>query len=411
MHAPHKGTAAPVLIVTGASSGIGRALALAAARKDYAVVICARRGDRLDEVAAAIRAEGGTCSTVVADVRSLTTPQLLLDAARALGGRVDAVANVAGMGAPGTLLEQSDAAIAAQWDVHVAAPLRIARAALPALIATRGQLIFVGSGLARVPAPGFGAYAPAKAAIRAAAAQLRRELRDDGVGVTYVDPGAVDTEFSVAAGMQRNANAAMLAGAEDVARRILRGITRRSARVNGVPWQTAGVILGEWFPGLADAAMSRIVDSPVLRDAPTGAPQHDTIVPEHDTIVPERATIAPQHATIVPEHDTAGSGSEQCHPEERAERASRRSEGLPDLTTALEPVAHRMERVKLSRDFVASLLIPGDELNLTDVAMRWAGMPNKNERAAVGEVLAALTDAGFTESLADERWRVVRAAT
>jgi len=365
-------TALPVLIVTGASSGIGRALAVAAARKDYAVVLCARRADKLDAVAAEIRGEGGTCVPVVADVRDATTPQRLLDAARELGGRIDAVANIAGMGAPGTLLEQSDAAIAAQWDVHVAAPLRIARAALPALIATRGQLLFVGSGLARVPAPGFGAYAPAKAAIRAAAQQLRRELRADGVSVTYVDPGAVDTGFSEAAGMQRNASAAMLASAEAVARRILQGLTRRTARVNAVPWQTAGVVLGEWFPGLADAAMSRIVDTPA----------------------PATASAAPTQSPL----------------SSRAERSE--VEGPPTtLAAALAPVARRMERVKLSQAFIESILVPGATLQLGDIAMRWAGMPNKNERAALHEVLTALADAGFIEPLADETWRVLRAAT
>lgn len=349
------------MIVTGASSGIGRELALAAARKGYAVVLCARRADRLDEVVRTIRAEGGVCTSVVADVRDAATPQRLLEAAHPYG-RIDVVANVAGSGAPGKLLEQTDAAIALQWDVHVAAPLRIAKAALPALIATRGQLLFIGSGLARVPAPNFGAYAPAKAAVRAAAQQLRRELHDDGVGVMYVDPGAVDTEFSEAAGMDRNAGTGMLAKPDAVAGRILHGVMRRAARVNAVPWQTAGVILGEWFPGLADAAMKRIVDSPATTEVVTL----------------------------------------------RSERSERLEGPPPALATALEPVARRMERVKLSRTFVESLLVPGATLALTEVAMRWAGMPNKNERAAMHEVLTALAEAGFIEPAGDETWRVLR---
>jgi len=362
------------MIVTGASSGIGRELAVAAARKGYAVVLCARRADRLDAVAQTIRAEGGISTSVVADVRDLGTPQRLLEAAHRFG-RIDVVANVAGSGAPGPLLEQSDAAIALQWDLHVAAPLRIARAALPALIATQGQLLFIGSGLARVPAPGFGAYAPAKAAIRAAAQQLRRELHDDGVGVMYVDPGAVDTEFSEAAGMERMASPGMLAKAGDVAQRILHGVMRRAARVNAVPWQTAGVILGEWFPGLADAAMKRIVDSPA---APSTAAATAPIERSDDS-----------HGVTL-----------------RSER-SERLEGPPQsLAIALEPVARRMERVKLTQAFVESLLVPGATLALTEVAMRWAGMPNKNERAAMHEVLTALADAGYLEPTADETWLV-----
>jgi len=362
------------MIVTGASSGIGRELAIAAARKGYAVVLCARRADRLDAVVQAIRADGGTCTGVVADVRDLGTPQRLLEAAHPYG-RIDVIANVAGSGAPGPLLEQTDAAIALQWDLHVAAPLRIAKAALPALIATHGQLLFIGSGLARVPAPGFGAYAPAKAAIRAAAQQLRRELHDDGVGVMYVDPGAVDTEFSEAAGMERMASPGMLAKAGDVAQRILHGVMRRAARVNAVPWQTAGVILGEWFPGLADAAMKRIVDSPA-QGVTLRSERSERLEGRQTSVIP---SVAPQRVVEGPP---------------------------PDLATALEPVARRMERVKLTQAFVESLLVPGATLALTEVAMRWAGMPNKNERAAMHEVLTALADAGYLEPTADETWLV-----
>ncbi|MDQ2993042.1 MAG: SDR family NAD(P)-dependent oxidoreductase [Candidatus Eremiobacteraeota bacterium] len=392
---PHTAHASPTIIVTGASSGIGRELSIAAARKGYAVVLLARRSDRLDAVATEIRAAGGTCTGVVADVTDASTPQRLLEAAHQYG-RIDVIANIAGMGAPGTLLDQTDAAIALQWEVHVAAPLRIARAALPALIATHGQLLFIGSGLARVPAPGFGAYAPAKAAIRAAAQQLRRELHGDGVGVMYVDPGAVDTEFSEAAGMERMAGPGMLAKADVVAQRILHGIMRRAERVNAVPWQTAGVILGEWFPGLADAAMKRIIDSPaqteVLRDARSLSRAGSRRAPQHDTSVASGTAEAkaPTGVTL------------------RSESSERFEGPPPDLTTALEPVARRMERVKLTQSFVASLLVPSATLQLTDVAMRWAGMPNKNERAAMHEVLTTLAQAGFIEPLADETWRVLR---
>jgi short-subunit dehydrogenase len=356
---------APVLIVTGASAGIGRALALAAAREHYRLVISARRSERLEQVAAQIRGEGGSCVTVVGDVREAHVPQRLVDAAIASYGRINAIANIAGMGAPGPLLDQSDAAVEAQWQVHVAAPLRIARAALPHLRATHGQLLFIGSGLARVPAPNFGAYAAAKAAIRAVAMQLRRELHAEGIGVMYVDPGAVATEFSEAAGMKQRAPSALLAGADAVARRILHGLKRRSARVNAVPYQTAGVLLGEWFPGLADRAMA-----------------HITAVPD-----PAPPIEAPKPPPLVFVHSAPDAN---------------------DLERALEPVSRRMERVKLSREFICSLLVPDTTITLGDAAMRWAGMPNKNERAAMHAVLEALTTAGFLEAVDSERWLVRR---
>jgi short-subunit dehydrogenase len=355
------------LIVTGASSGIGRALAIAAARDGFDVVICARRAARLEGLAAEIRSFGGGCAVVVADVRDAAAPNMLIAAALSQFGRIDVIANVAGMGSPGALLAQSDAAIEAQWQVHVAAPLRIARAALPHLRTTHGQLIFVGSGLARVPAPGFGAYAPAKAAIRAAAGQLRRELRGDDIAVTYVDPGAVDTEFSEAAGMERRAPSNLLAAADAVAARIVRSMRTRAARVNAVPWQTAGVVMGEWFPALADRAIARIVDAP-----PTA-----------------KSAVQPELALTLASVAPPASGG---------------------FDAALEPVARRMERVKLSQTFVRELLVPNATITLHEAAMRWAGMPNKNERAAMREVLDALATAGYLQPSGDESWIVLRAA-
>jgi hypothetical protein len=77
---------------------------------------------------------------------------------------------------------------------------------------------------------------------------------------------------------------------------------------------------------------------------------------------------------------------------------------------ALEPVARRMERVKLPAAFLREALVAGATLRLNELAMRWAGMPNKNERAAMHEALDALAAGGFLEPLSDETWKVVRGA-
>ena len=79
-----------------------------------------------------------------------------------------------------------------------------------------------------------------------------------------------------------------------------------------------------------------------------------------------------------------------------------------EFEAALEPVARRMERVKLPASFLRELLVEGREIQLGETAMRWAGMPNKNERAALTEALDALTAAGFLERSGKETWRVVR---
>ncbi len=243
------------MIVTGASSGIGEALARAAAGEGYRVLAVARRAERLAAVVGAIVNRGGTAVALPGDVTDAMLPERIVATATSIFGGIDVVVNNAGAGAFGALLEQSDEAIEAQWRLNVLGPLRISRAALRALEKARGQLVFVGSGVARVPLPNYGAYSLAKAAIRAAAIQLRRELRDLRVGVTYVDPGVVATEFHAVMGIERSRDVAA-ASPERVARAILRGITRRSAVVNGVPWQSAGTALGEYAGRLGDGVIA-----------------------------------------------------------------------------------------------------------------------------------------------------------
>ncbi|HEX4014587.1 MAG TPA: hypothetical protein VHX17_11980 [Candidatus Cybelea sp.] len=76
---------------------------------------------------------------------------------------------------------------------------------------------------------------------------------------------------------------------------------------------------------------------------------------------------------------------------------------------ALEPIARRLERVKLPQQFLRDALIPGTTLSLNNLAMRWAGMPNKNERAAMREAIDALELAGFLEAAGTDTWKVLRA--
>ena len=372
-----------VLIVTGASSGIGERLARAAAGAGYRVAIVARRAERLEEVARAIRDGGGQVVSVVGDVTAGDMPARIVTTALSSFGRIDVVVNNAGGGALGTLLEQTDAAIEAQWRTHVLAPLKLSRAALPHLEATRGQLVFLGSGIARVPVPNYGAYALAKAAIRAAATQLRRELRDRGVAVTYVDPGLVATEFHKAMGIERS-NDVRAASPERVAHAILRGIARRSAVVNAVSLHTGVAVLGEWFATLADAfIISRLSPRPVTLSAVEGRHGEDVKAP------PPPVTLSPS--------TTLRTGSVEGPSE-------------ASFDEALAPVARRMERVKLPAQFLRNALVPGATVELNALAMQWAGMPNKNERAALREALDALAAGGYLEPLGDETWKVTRGA-
>jgi short-subunit dehydrogenase len=358
-----------VVVITGAGSGIGREVALQCARKGYAVIGVSKNQPTVEEVAAEIAHDGGACIPMTLDITAPDAPARIAAAAQTRFGRLDVLVNNAGFATAGALLDQSDADIDAQWQVHLAGPLRITRAVLPMLRASGGQVMLVGSGLSRVPSPYYGAYCAAKAAVRTAAVQLHRELLGSGIAVTYVDPGSVRTNFSRVAGIASYGPSWLPVPPEYVARKMVRAMETRPATLNAVPLHTFGAMLGEWFPRFADKSLAQREAPPVPRPTPGPEPQ------------------APPES-----------------PEQPAAPA------LSDFERALEPVARRMERVKLAPAFLAELLRPGNEVHLTDAAMRWAGMPNKNERAALNEALEALAAGGFLEPAGEETWRVVRSA-
>ncbi len=362
------------VVITGASAGIGRAVALAASRAGYGTILVARRRELLEDLAHEIAGQAGLCETLTLDVCDVRAPELITNAALKRFGRIDVLINNAGIAACGNLAAQSDAAIERQFQTHVFAPLRLVREALPALRESRGQIFFFGSGVARMPIPGLGAYPAAKAAIRAIATQYRRELQRHSVAVTYVDPGAVDTAFMQQAGM-KGPPPRLRTSAEQVACKVVRAFSSRPSTVNAVPWQTAAVAAAEWLPALADLILSKF---PSLAGADAiEAPRVEAVGLPQETSAPQEAAAKEEPVTLSP------------------------------FERALEPVRRRMDRVKLTPDFIAGVLIPDTTLELGELAMRWAGMPNKNERAALREVLEALASSGYLEKAGDDIWLVV----
>ncbi len=421
-----------VIVVTGASSGIGRALALRAARAGYDVVAVGRNAAALEAVAERVRNEQGRIVTAVFDVSDPANALLIVDLAREKFGRIDVLVNNAGQVAVGALSQQTDAALRAQFGTHVIGPVALVREALPLLRESKGIVFMVGSGVARVPVGGLGAYAPSKAATRSATSVLRRELRPQGIAVTYVDPGVVDTAFMSRAGMP-GAPASIMATPEDVARKMLVAVRARPRVLNAVPWQTAFVALAELFPRVTDFVLERnpalvgtqnVAAAPapalgveVLRD--TGRDKAAEAI-EAAMNAPAR-TPAPEPASDKPAREPSATDAEamaaldKYASSDEAEAALHPAGATPsdpaaaaDFDAALEPLRRRMERVKLSERFVRDVLQTGAVLDPHEIALRWAGMPNKNERAATVEVLDALTDAGFLQRDSG-RYRVLRA--
>ena len=186
--------AQPVAVVTGASSGIGAATAVALGAAGYEVVLGARRVDKLTDVAHRIGDAGGSARVVELDV----TDQASVDALAAAVPQCDVLVNNAG-GALG--MESVEGAVEDKWrwmyEVNVLGTLRVTRALLPALKVAKGAVITIGSIAARQNYPGGAGYNAAKHGERALTEVLRQEIAADGVRVTEIDPGRVHTDFSL----------------------------------------------------------------------------------------------------------------------------------------------------------------------------------------------------------------------
>jgi short-subunit dehydrogenase len=380
-----------VAIVTGASSGIGRALAERAVRAGWNVFAVGRRAERLAELAERLAPATGELATLTLDLRSPGAAARIASEALARFGRIDVLVNNAGGVAVGPIAQQSDDALYEQMETHTIVPLALTREALPALRASHGQIFYVGSGVARIPVGTLGAYPPAKAAVRNLARIVRNELHDDGIAVTYVDPGAVATEFMTRVGFA-GPPPGFAASPHAVARRIFAAFTSRRPVVNAVPWQTFVVAIGEALPGLTDFVLQR-------------APQ--IVGGEALPPTPAQPVLATEERKALPAPELRNDGAAALTSERGLELER---ETTSTFEAALAPLESRMGRLKLQRAFVAGLLVPGSRLELGDVALRWAGMPNKNERSLTHDVLEALTASGFLERSDDDQFTVVRAA-
>ncbi|HSQ00700.1 MAG TPA: SDR family NAD(P)-dependent oxidoreductase [Candidatus Dormibacteraeota bacterium] len=177
------------VLVTGASSGIGRALATALVGRGARVIAAARSADRLASLAAEL---GPALEPVVADVAEPGDVQRLVVAA----GRLDAVINNAGIGQVEPFLESDPAVWRATLDTNLIGALLVARAALPAMLAAgRGAVVNVGSASAS-GWPYLALYAASKAALHAASVALDREYAGRGVRVLHIEIGPTQgTEF------------------------------------------------------------------------------------------------------------------------------------------------------------------------------------------------------------------------
>lgn len=180
------------VVLTGATGGLGEALAHQLARTGASLLLSARDQGRLDRLAQELK---GGCRTVVADLADDGGVERLAVAAQAFGANV--LINNAGVGGFGLFDEQGWAEVNRILATNLVVPIRLAQALLPVLRAhPAAAIVNVGSGFGNVPFAGFAAYSTAKAGLRAFSQSLRRELADTGVRVIHVAPRAIDTALN-----------------------------------------------------------------------------------------------------------------------------------------------------------------------------------------------------------------------
>ena len=181
-------------VITGASSGIGRAIALNLARDGANVFLTGRDAERLEEAARTIRQEGGLASVDAFDLRESDKLQTFIANVAKETGRLDIMVNAAGVDHPGTIAGGGLTEWRDMFEINVLAMLVGSQAAIRAMRETRsqGHIVTISSNAGR---EGFRVYGATKAAVNSLCITLRNELEDEPIRIVNIMPGAVATNF------------------------------------------------------------------------------------------------------------------------------------------------------------------------------------------------------------------------
>jgi short-subunit dehydrogenase len=256
--------AGKVIVITGASSGIGAATSLACAKLKARLVLVARRRERLSEVAEAVRRSGGEALAVPLDVTDAAAADAMVRAAVAAWGRIDVLVNNAGRGLLAPFEETTPEELRQLMELNVISVMRLSQAVLPVMRRQgSGHLINISSIAGRRATPWRSAYSATKFALGGFSESLRQELRGTGIHVSLVYPVLVPTEFQE---VELKKMSPRLSGPrqtpETVARAIVRCIQR--PRVAVYPYRLAYplAILSTAVPEAVDLLVARMTRTP-----------------------------------------------------------------------------------------------------------------------------------------------------
>jgi 3-oxoacyl-[acyl-carrier protein] reductase len=233
--------AGKVALISGASSGIGRASALALAQEGANLVLTARRFIRLEELAAAVQRAGGKAVSVVGDASAEETAQRCAAAAMETFGHLDILINNVGVGNYKNLVDTSAADYDEMMDSNVRSTFLFTRQAVPLMIKQgSGTILMISSMAGLYGFPGEAVYCATKFAQVGFAQALDKELRPHGIKVGVICPGGVKTEFALGKGRTEQSVAASgMLEPEDVASAVLLACTQGpNARIIEVQMRT-----------------------------------------------------------------------------------------------------------------------------------------------------------------------------
>lgn len=249
-----------IIIVTGASAGIGRATAVSLSQLGANVILTARRQERLENLAAELVPNPGRCLIVPGDIGDPTFARELVERTVAEFGRVDVLINNAGVGHKSALADMPLADAQTIWNVNVIGLLAATQAALPHMQRQGyGQIINVSSIVGQRPLPLSGVYCASKTAVNFLSRSLRMELRGTGITVTLIYPGLTATEFGEAKLGEPSANRLGLRGIppQHVAAKIVSAIQKNRTEVYATPVAWVIAHSSRLFPRTLDWLIAR----------------------------------------------------------------------------------------------------------------------------------------------------------